>query len=574
MSLPNSLRRLLPATLALLLLISTRVWDFADTRWYAVDLLAREQGDSSRAGVQFWEFGHLIWRPLGYVFYRIFKPVLGGWFGWSDYSAARFALIFIAGLSLVPFAYILQAMARRITGSWTRALLITTALLASDAVLLRGHAGSSYIPGLLFLTLGVALMTNLISDGGGGNRGAFLAGLALACAALLWIPYLLSIPSAILAGLLWNGDALRVTREEFRRWIVRALVCGITAGVALGVVYVIAIRNLGIHSTADLLTWFHSASHGMQPKQNLKRMIAGLARGFIATGDTSLLFKRYVFHDPYTPITRWDLLRGLPLFALFYATLAVLAWILCQSRRLLAALAVLLCGTAPVIALALYFEAGSPERYLAIAPFLAIALAAVYAPAVKFPTEKNPRISKSILAASLAVTVAFNVAAYWRPSFSADWSGERERMDLLRSRVQITDRVWLLFGDRLVFAEEAFGFDSPRLQLRLPLRQIPDLDSVDTEIWREQFAGETLDMWNRHREVWISERLLADRPLPGWIWVETGDPAASWPRIHDFSRHLQLTAEAGGPDGFARIVDTPMNRAFLQGFLQPADKRR
>ena len=570
MSLRNSLRGLLPAMVVLLLLISTRVWDFADTRWYAVDLLAYERGDTARAGVQFWEFGHLIWRPVGYLVYRTFKPILGGQFGWSDYSAARFALIFIAGFCMVPLAYLLQAMARRITGSWTRGFLITTALLGSDAILQRGHAGSPYIPGLMFLTLGVALMTNLIFDRLGGMGGAFLAGLALACAALLWIPYLFSIPSAILAGLLWYGTPLRVTRQEFQRWIARALVCGITAGIAIGALYLIAVRNLGIHSTADLLAWFHAASHGLQPKQNLKRMVAGLARGFVATGDTGLLFKRYVFHDPYAHISRWDLLRGLPLLALFYGTLAVLGWVLCQSRRLVAAFAVLICGAAPALALALYYEAGSPERYLAIAPFLALALAAVYT-----PTETRPRISRGILTALLAVIVIVNIAGGWRPTFTRDWSAERRRMDLLTAAdVQGSDRVWLLYNDRLTFADEVFAFDHPRMQLRLPLRQLPDLDSVDTGMWREQFAEETFDLWKERRGVWISERLLADRPLAEWGWVETGDPGASWPLIRDFSRHLQLTGAAGGADGFALVPDTPANRAFLQGFLQPADKRR
>ena len=51
-------------------------------------------------------------------------------------------------------------------------------------------------------------------------------------------------------------------------------------------------------------------------------LIFGFARSFINMGDDGILFKRFLLHDPYNPVSLFDLLRlSLFKYLLFYAFL-------------------------------------------------------------------------------------------------------------------------------------------------------------------------------------------------------------------------------------------------------------
>jgi hypothetical protein len=61
----------------------------ADTVRYSNDAIGHALGRDS----QFWEFGHLLWRPWAYVGYSLFAPRYGQWFGDTPVQAvARFLI--------------------------------------------------------------------------------------------------------------------------------------------------------------------------------------------------------------------------------------------------------------------------------------------------------------------------------------------------------------------------------------------------------------------------------------------------------------------------------------------------
>src|SRR6266511_3599467 len=49
----------------------TNPWMMGDTVDYGDSIIAYEQGRF----LKFWEFGHLFWRPLAWVIYRLFNPL-------------------------------------------------------------------------------------------------------------------------------------------------------------------------------------------------------------------------------------------------------------------------------------------------------------------------------------------------------------------------------------------------------------------------------------------------------------------------------------------------------------------
>jgi hypothetical protein len=87
--------------------------------------------------------------------------------------------------------------------------------------------------------------------------------------------------------------------------------------------------------------------------------------------------------------------------------------------------------------------------------------------------------------------------------------------------------------------------------------------------WREAFAAHALAVWNRGGDVWITRRAWADRPNPSWGWTEGDDPRIAWSQIPAFMRELTIAESTAGSDGFAKLADTPQNRAFLRFIANP-----
>jgi hypothetical protein len=112
--------------------------------------------------------------------------------------------------------------------------------------------------------------------------------------------------------------------------------------------------------------------------------------------------------------------------------------------------------------------------------------------------------------------------------------------------------------------EQPWNFEDP------PANAIVWIAHKDLAAWRSTFAIDSLGAWQRGGQVWLSKRILADRPKPDWGWTEGDDPRVSWPEIPAFARSLATDREAGaGDDGFVRVAETPANREFLERLAKP-----
>ena len=138
----------------------------ADTSDYVDSIVAREGGSY----YNFWEFGHLIWRPLGWLLWQAAEPVARLFDAGADTRAGvtwlLVALNWVAGLLCVLLFNALAArlLPRRL---WI-ASVATVALVFSHGFLNNAQIGSSYIPGLAFVLAGLYFMTG--SDAEEGRR--------------------------------------------------------------------------------------------------------------------------------------------------------------------------------------------------------------------------------------------------------------------------------------------------------------------------------------------------------------------------------------------------------------------
>jgi hypothetical protein len=77
--------------------------------------------------------------------------------------------------------------------------------------------------------------------------------------------------------------------------------------------------------------------------------------------------------------------------------------------------------------------------------------------------------------------------------------------------------------------------------------------------WRQEFAAHVQARWSQGRQVWLSKRLLADKPLTEWKWVEGDTGRVQWSALREFFRSLDVASGAGGADGFVPLVRDQRN---------------
>ena len=189
----NRIRIALPWITAYgLLSYLTGAFFMADTVDYADDVYGHYFGLNNT----FWEFGHLLWRPLGWVLLRTLSPLLDFFAGRDPRIQVTYifvALNWLAGLACV---LLLRAFLRRLSIRPAIVNGCTLALLCSNAFLNYIHSGSSYIPGLAFLLLGFYLLAAPSQTGRSPWRPVYAAA-ALALAVCLWFPYIFAVPGAL-----------------------------------------------------------------------------------------------------------------------------------------------------------------------------------------------------------------------------------------------------------------------------------------------------------------------------------------------------------------------------------------
>ena len=514
-----------------------------DTGDYVASVVTRLEGGY----YAFWDFGHLYWRPLVWLCYRAAGPLAGG-DARLGVMLVSYALNWVAGLAaaLALFAAALRLGAR----PWV-AHATALALVCSNAFLNYAQTGCSYVPGLAALLVGLHL---LLGDPAGGRERArgVAAGVSMAVAVGFWLPYVLTLPACLCAPLLLADP----WRARLRLVLTAAVACGLVVALSY---LAVAAGPLGVHDAAGLRAWVAESSHGITNKGGVARAVFGLARSLVNMGDDGRVFKRFLLHDPYNPVTAADLLRqSLWKLALFYGAAAAVILTLSRTARARRLLALLALNAAPVFAFALVlFTAGDIERYLPLYPFMLLGLAAAVG------ERRAPwRGLNHFLVVCIVVASAVNVWAMRNSVLARQREDVGERVRVLGGRLKPSDRVAVTH-----FQDDLASFNNnPRFERAGPPVHTFEVVTPGTEQathWRADFAARARQVWREGGEVWLSRRLLAPRPRPEWNWVEGDDRNVSWRDLYGFFSSLDAGEGVGGEDGFVLLARTPPNEAAL-----------
>lgn len=290
--------------------------------------------------------------------------------------------------------------------------------------------------------------------------------------------------------------------------------------------------------------------------------MTSVPRAFFNLGNDGMILKRFVFKDPYAPVSLSDLIRlSLWKLAIVYLALFALLVQLWLSREKGWLLALAITSAPALFFILVLFEPSGHERYFAIFTVLFLAAASVIGGDVHRPK----RILQGMLALLLIALVPANAKSYFELRRSAEMTAALNRIQGLRQVLTPHSIVVVLsFRDGLSQYLERFPFD-PAVAKFPPVHTLIEAGTLRTLHWRMEFAQRALDSWEAGGDVWISRRLFASRPLPQWNWVEDDDRRVHWTDIPAFFGHAATDMVISGDDGFVRLAHTESNRQWLSG---------
>jgi hypothetical protein len=543
-------RRWLMPALALVvyavLLLLTRTLDQGDTSVYADSLVNHLQGRR----VAMWEFGHAIWRPLAYAVFALVH---------SDAAVVTDGVLYgeavrvLTGMSVLGGALAVvafQSWLRRLGVSRGVAFGATAAFTAASAFLGYAQTGSSYIPALAMLLVGLLAVASedTLSD----RRMVVVASVAFASAVLLWFPMVLAVPASAISMLILRGDSPRRRR-------VALTVCVVSGLITLAVYVPIAALG-GVRSVEGFRTWVQESTHDIRGIGGLQRAIVGFARSLANMDRLGLVAKRHLIGDPFNPATMADVARaGLVRLVLLYALLGAMVLVLARRRPTRRALWLLAATAIPVVGFALKWQAGDLERYLPLYPaiFFAIALALMLL------------TGRTRIAASAAVAVAFvtlNVPPISRARANAECALLSARLASVPRR---EGKPTVILTPHELDEISTYRNRCPRADL-LKARTPPTAfglvmaNNEKAVAWRDTLAARADRAWSSGGRLWVSRRAFVATPLPTWKWAEGDDPRLHWKDFPAFFGQLDVGPSVGGEDGFVEVLPTARTRAAIE----------
>jgi hypothetical protein len=531
-----------------------------DTSDYVASIMEHMRGGSP----DFWDFGHLFWRPLGWLIFRVSAPLAGRFAGSDQRVQITLILTAVSWLAGLAAAHLLLALLRIYDAHGWVPPLVATAFVFSNAVLNYSRTGCSYLLGLGLLILSLYLIAREAAHPSGHLGTQVCAGVALAGSVSLWFLYVLAVPAAVLLPFV-SGPP---NKTRFRLSIGTLFVFCLSIGMA----YAGVLIHLRLSSVAGIMTWVLASSHGLAIP-GLARSIFGWSRSFIYMGDAGRTAKRYMLHDPFHPVTARDLFGLWPellKLALFYATLFSIAIGLGHSPRGRKARAMAAVAALPILGFAVYWSGGDLERYLPFYPvfFLLLSFSLV---------DRNaPNCTKAMGCVFILCVVLTNAVSLRSATERGSRTQAENRINGLMPRWKPGSLAIVSHNlDDLM----EFSRDVPVSPVHRPaeIRIYPLLIAGRSDVqWRNHFASRALSTWQAGGEIWVSRRLLHTVPEVDWNWVEGDDQQVSWPDFAYFFSRLQFGESVGGEDGFLLLMPSAENwdslgaRAPNESALLPA----
>jgi len=519
----------------------------ADTMVYADSVMRHLNGQISGPFQPLWEFGHLLWRPLGAILAPLFFAAVPDRLGEAPRIKLAFGFLAVNMLAGLGIAALLYDLFRRLAG-WKTAALLTFGLSWSGGFLMYVLSGSSYITGLFFEVWAIWLLIP-VSGAPPGIRRQLAAGALAALGALFWFPYILAIPAV--AAVPWAMSGMRP-----KDGIAALLRVGIISAACILVVMAAGAWLAGARTAPAAAEWYRDAQHQWQQNRQWMRAVSGVPRLMVDLSRDGVVLKRFTFRDPFHPVSAWDLARiSLWKLAAFYGFLFSVLIMAFRSPRGRPALALLLIAGVPMLLFAIVlFEPSSAERFLPVLPFLLLAAAAGWSGPARW-----------VAAAVLVLLPGINAPVFIETFSTEQQSTFAQIEDYTRHANPSDLLVTVTFPDPLPQWLEQRIYHLSMRNRTVPTFQLIEVSTGRSQGWKERFAARALRQWDIAKaDVWIRQGALRDRPDEVQRWVEGDNPALRWADVPAFLTAFDYDVRTALPEGFARLARSDKNRRMLE----------
>ena len=521
--------------------------NIGDTPVYVDAILRVVNGGSTRFWDQggflsFWEFGHLLWRPLGWLAFKIASPFVGG----DLRAGVTHALLVLNWLFGLLAIFSLQGLVHQITDKPWAAFVATIGLIFTNAFLNYAQSGCSYVPGLALLLFGFYLLVAAAAEM--SRWKAIVAGVALAGAVGMWFPYSCAVPAVLVSPLFLFG----ISRTDVRTVITAIITCALVGALMYGA----AIAALGLRSVSEVRQWARSSSHEVTENRGVARVLFGLPRSLINMGTDSVYFKRFLKKDPYNHVGLLDLARR-SLWKIAYAYLFLLALVvgMFKARSGRGLFWLFWVGAVPVIGFAWLFAGGVLERYFPLFPLIFLAAAFCLG------ASEVKRVWRYLALSFILVACVVNGLALSNGVVNREQEATVGRVRDLFPLVHENTLIFVPPQDQLWGGAGRLQFEQ---QTDFHVDPVAILGTVQVPEWKSDFARTTLATWDQHNDVWIAKRFLSRVPRAEWNWTEGEDTRITWAEMYDFFSRLETNTQVGGEDGFVRLNPSENNKSMLR----------
>jgi hypothetical protein len=531
---------LLPAALFIFSVALTHPPFIGDTPFYAGEIAAAHGLNAPTL----WEFGHVLWRPAGFILSPLFMAVPDS-IAWTPELKIAFGLIGLSLVSGLIGALLIYDLCRRLMAHPVWAMAPVLIFVWGASFLSYSQSGTSYVPALTAMIGAVWLQVVAQTV---DRKMLWASGCLMGISCLIWFPFVFVLPAAACSRrfVLLPGRERSVWTDILTMLVIAGIV--LTAGVGL------AAFLAGVRSIAEFRTWMKAAAHDWHQNRQWIRAISGCPRLLIDLGPDGIYLKRFAFKDPYNPVSAASIVRltlwKIGLFYALIASTAALAWTSVKARPVLALAG--LAGLPLLLFAVLLFEPSSPERFLPALPFLLLAIAAGWTAASGAANWLRAVICLFVLALPIM---------NW-PTFAGSFSEESQRSsarleDLLKFAGADDVLITINLQDPLIQLIDQDLFNAANRPAPRNNHWMVDVASAKTSLWRQQFAALVLENWRKNRDVWVTKGALEHRPDEDACWVEGDDPAVRWSDVECFSKTLEFDRSTNRSDGFVRLRRSP-----------------